>query len=186
MIAVYGDTICAWRHQCSWCLTQQLINYILCCLCRQRLRCSRGTLTAELKTGLRGLDLQLRQLNSYKMFITWVELNWSNFYFHRFWQKVKANFCSCDFAVWEVAASLICTEVILHIELKQSYSETLESVPAVFAKLSWKCHLFLSCCSAHAGKQWKPTIFHWFIYMLLRHDLFWWLVPERITFCFGV
>ena len=41
-----------------------------------------------------------------------------------------------------------CTEVILSIELKQSYCENLDSVSAVFAKLSWNFHLSLGCCSA--------------------------------------
>ena len=42
-----------------------------------------------------------------------------------------ANFCSCNFAVREAHASLArCIECILRIELKQSYCENLESVPA--------------------------------------------------------
>ena len=46
-----------------------------------------------------------------------------------------------------------CIEVILRIELKQSYCENLESVPAVFAKLSWNFHLSLCGCSALAGNR---------------------------------
>ena len=56
--------------------------------------------------------------------------------------------------MWEAPASLErCIEVILRIELKQSYCENLESVPAVFAKLSWNFHLSLCGCSALAGNQ---------------------------------
>ena len=51
-------------------------------------------------------------------------------------QNVMADFCSGDFAVWEAPASLkqcIEVQVILCIELEQSYCENLVSVPAVFA-----------------------------------------------------
>ena len=30
---------------------------------------------------------------------------------------------------------------------------------------------------------WKPTIYHRFVDILSRYDLFWWLVPEKIAFC---
>ena len=67
-------------------------------------------------------------------------------------QNVMNKFCICDFAVWEAPASLkLSIEVILQIELKQSYCEILESVPAVFAKLSWKFHQSLSCCISLPG-----------------------------------
>ena len=46
-----------------------------------------------------------------------------------------------------------CIEVILSIELKQNYCEILESVPAVFAKLSWNFYHSLSSCSALAGNR---------------------------------
>ena len=46
-----------------------------------------------------------------------------------------ANFADVIFSVWEALVSLEpCIEVILSKELKQSYCEILESVPAVFAK----------------------------------------------------
>ena len=65
-----------------------------------------------------------------------------------------AHGADVNFSVWEASASLeLCIEVILHIELKQSYCENLESVPAVFAKLSWNFHLSLSGCSAFAGNR---------------------------------
>ena len=95
-------------------------------------------------------------------------------------QNSMADFCSCDFAVREVLAFLQqCFEFILSIELKQSYCEMFDSVPAVFAKLSWNFHLSLSCCSPLAG----PTIYHRFVDILSRYALFWWLVPENIAFC---
>ena len=69
-------------------------------------------------------------------------------------QNVMTEFCSCDFAVWEAPASLkLCIEVILCTELKQGYCKILESVPAVFVKLSWNFHLSLSGCSALAGNR---------------------------------
>ena len=53
-----------------------------------------------------------------------------------------ANFADVKFSVWEAPASLEqCIEVILRIELTQIYCENLESVPAVFAKLNFICHL---------------------------------------------
>ena len=59
--------------------------------------------------------------------------------------ETVTEFCSGDFAVWEAPASLKqSNEVILHIELKQSYCEILESVPAVFAKLSDDLEIFVS------------------------------------------
>ena len=68
--------------------------------------------------------------------------------------KCNGLFCSGDFAVWEAPASLQrCIEVILRIELKQSYCEILESVPAVLAKLSWNFHPSLSCCRALAKNR---------------------------------
>ena len=64
-----------------------------------------------------------------------------------------------NFSVWVAPASLErCIEVILRIELKQSYCENLESVPAVFAKLSWNFHLSLSGCSALAGNRQYITV----------------------------
>ena len=53
-----------------------------------------------------------------------------------------ANFFSGDFAVQEAPASLkrsieVILHCLLHIEMKQSYFEILELVPAVSAKLSW-------------------------------------------------
>ena len=60
-----------------------------------------------------------------------------------------------------------CIEVVLHIALKQSYCEILESVPAVFAKLSWNFHLSLSCCSALAG-NWQ--------YITGFVDLWYWIL----------
>ena len=60
--------------------------------------------------------------------------------------------------MWEAPASLKRSiEVILCIELKQSYCEILESVPAVFAKLSWNFHPSLSNCSALAGNRQHMT-----------------------------
>ena len=56
--------------------------------------------------------------------------------------------------VWEALASLErCSEVILRIELKQSHCEILESVPAVFAKLSWNFHPSLNGYSDLAGNR---------------------------------
>ena len=72
----------------------------------------------------------------------------------QFWQNVMAYFCSNDFAVWQVHAVLKQSiEVILSILLKQSHCENLESVPAVFAKLSWNFHPSLCGCSALAGNR---------------------------------
>ena len=69
-------------------------------------------------------------------------------------QNVMTEFCSCDFAVWEAPASLkLSIEVILCIKLKQSYCEILESVPAVFGKLSWNFRPSLSVCSSLAGNR---------------------------------
>ena len=49
-----------------------------------------------------------------------------------------ADSADVNFSVWEAPASLEwCIEVVIRIELKQCYCENLESVPAVFAKLSW-------------------------------------------------
>ena len=77
----------------------------------------------------------------------------------QFWQNVMAYFCSNDFAVWQVHAVLKQSiEVILSILLKQSHCENLESVPAVFAKLSWNFHLSPCCCSALAGNQQYITV----------------------------
>ena len=65
-----------------------------------------------------------------------------------------ANFPDVNLWVCEAPASLEqCTEVILCKELKQSYCEILESVPAVFAKLSWNFHPSLCGCSALAGNR---------------------------------
>ena len=69
-------------------------------------------------------------------------------------QNVMAEFFSSDFAVWEAPASLKWSiEVILRIELKQSYCEILESVPAAFGKLSWNFRPSLSFCSSLAGNR---------------------------------
>ena len=69
-------------------------------------------------------------------------------------QNVMNKFCICDFAVWEAPASLkLSIEVILCIKLKQSYCEILESVPAVFGKLSWNFRPSLSVCSSLAGNR---------------------------------
>ena len=69
-------------------------------------------------------------------------------------QNVMAKFCSGDFSVWEAPASLKWSiEVILCIELKQSYCEILESVPAAFGRLSWNFRLSLSFCSSLAGNR---------------------------------
>ena len=70
------------------------------------------------------------------------------------WSLANGCFCSGDFAAWEAPASLqLCIEFIACLELKQSYCENLESIPAVFAKLSWNFHLSLSGCSAFAGNR---------------------------------
>ena len=93
------------------------------------------------------------------------------------------KFISSDFVVWEATASLKQSiEVILCIELKQSYCEILESVPAVFAKLSWNFRPSLNVCSSLAG-NWQYIIYHLFVDILSRHDLFWWPVPEKIAIC---
>ena len=56
--------------------------------------------------------------------------------------------------MWEAPASLQqCIEVILRIEVKQSYCEILGSVPAVLAKLSRNFNPSLSCCRALAKSQ---------------------------------
>ena len=56
-----------------------------------------------------------------------VELNWSDL-ISQFLANVMANFCSGDFLVWEAPVSLKqCIEVILGLELKQSYCYILES-----------------------------------------------------------
>ena len=76
------------------------------------------------------------------------------FFLLRFWQNAIDDSADVDFSVWEAPASLKrCIVVILRIKLKQSYCEKLESVPAVFPKLSWNFHLSLSCCSALAGNR---------------------------------
>ena len=66
------------------------------------------------------------------------------FYFFAIFQvtaivaKCNGLFCSYDFAVWQAHAFLKQSiEVILSIELKQSYCENLESVSAVLSKISW-------------------------------------------------
>ena len=65
-----------------------------------------------------------------------------------------ANFCSVNFAVCKAFASLKqCIEVILHIELKQSYCEIWEWVATVLAKLSLNFLLSLGYCSSLAGNQ---------------------------------
>ena len=72
----------------------------------------------------------------------------------QFWQNAMADFCSYDFAVWQVHAVLKRSiEIILRIELKQSHFENLESVPAVFAKWSWNFHPSPCGCSALAGNR---------------------------------
>ena len=90
--------------------------------------------------------------------------------------------------MWEAPASLKrCIEVILCIELKQSYCEILESVPAVFAKLSWNFHPSLSNCSALAGNRqhmtgrdmtcdniWPVEIWPGRDMTWSRYDLLWW------------
>ena len=69
-------------------------------------------------------------------------------------QNIMTKFCRSDFAVWEAPASLKRSiEVILRIKLKQSYCEILESVPAVFGKLSWNFRPSLSVCSSLAGNR---------------------------------
>ena len=75
-------------------------------------------------------------------------------------QNVMAEFLSGDFAVWEAPASLKRSiEVILRIKLKQSYCEILESVPAVFGKLSWNFRPSLSVCSSLAENRQYITCF---------------------------
>ena len=100
------------------------------------------------------------------------------------YQNAMADFRSGDFAVWEAHALLKwCIEVILCIELKQSYFEILQSVPAVCAGTdcsSLEKKPSLSSCRALSGKQWKPTIYHyWSIYYgdMTCFDVcpFWWL-----------
>ena len=86
-----------------------------------------------------------------------------------------ADSADVNFSVWEAPASLErCIVVMLSIELKQSYCKNLESVPAVFAKLSWNFHLSLQC------PCWKPTTYRWFVDTFSRYYLFWWLVSEKI------
>ena len=68
----------------------------------------------------------------------------------------------------------------------QSYCENLESVPAVIIKCSSICKVILKFLSFTLQLQcpcWKQTIYHWFVYILSRYALFWWLVPEKIAFC---
>ena len=89
----------------------------------------------------------------------------SDFHFLRFWQNAMAYFAAVNFSVWEAPASLQrCIEVNLHIELKQSYCENLESVLSVFAKLSWNFHLSPRGCSALAENRQYITdlsIYYW-------------------------
>ena len=76
-----------------------------------------------------------------------------------------ADFADVHVSVWEAPASLKqCIEVILRKELKQSYCEILESLPAVFAKLFWNFHPSLSGCGALAGNRQYITglsIYYW-------------------------
>ena len=62
--------------------------------------------------------------------------------------------------MWEARASLNrCIEVIHSKELKQNYCDhdIYESVPAVFAKLSWNFHPSLSSCSTLAANRQSIT-----------------------------
>ena len=95
--------------------------------------------------------------------------------------KCDGWFCRCDFSVWEAPASLKrCLEVILRVELKQSYFEILELVPAVFAKLSWNFNPSLSCCSGLVETDIISPVGRY----LSWYDLFWWLVSEKIMIAF--
>ena len=106
----------------------------------------------DFKVWTYNLDNSTQTHLSRQFYLCWLKLVW--FEFIRFWQNVMANFCICEFAVWEALASLKqCAEVIHSIELKQSYCEILESVPAVFATLSWIFQQSLSSCSALAGNR---------------------------------
>ena len=89
------------------------------------------------KLTLRGTDLWLGYLNSNKFFY----LSWSNFNFSDFgkmelpiWQRW---FCCVGSSCITEAMHWSPTTVILGTEWKNGYSEKLESVPLLFAKLSW-------------------------------------------------
>ena len=119
------------------------------------------------------IDLSLHCWAQYWRFgpTTWItQQNWSNFNLAKCNDRVlQWWFCSV-----KASASLKWSiEVILCIELKQSYCEILESVPAVFGNLSWNFRPSLSVCSSFAGNHQYIT----------GYDLFWWLVSEKIVIC---
>ena len=70
------------------------------------------------------------------------------------WPIFAGMISQCDCALWQVHAVLKQSiEVILRVELKESHCENLESIPAVFANLSWNFHLSPCGCSALAGNR---------------------------------
>ena len=92
------------------------------------------------------------------------------------WLILQLWFCS----VGSPPASLqLCIEVIIHIELKQGYCEILspnlqflQSYLEIFI-----CHL-ASAVPLLESDNISPVCRY-----IMRYDLFWWLVPEKIGFC---
>ena len=106
-----------------------------------------------LGSGTAAIMIQQRSAKTLEKSLILISQTW-----HKVWRNGMAEFCSGDFEVWEVPASLKrCIEVILRIELKQGYYEILESVLAVLAKLSWNFHPSLSGGSALAKNRQRIT-----------------------------
>ena len=96
------------------------------------------------------IDLSLHCWAQYRRFgpTTWItQHNWSDFNLAKCNDWVLQQWF-CRFALLKQSI-----EVIHHIELKQSYCEIWESVPAVFGKLSWNFRPSLSVCSSLAGNR---------------------------------
>ena len=97
----------------------------------------------------------------------------------RFWQIVLAAFCSSEFAVWEAPASLkLSIEVIICLELKQSYCEILESVPSM-CKVILKFSCYLDAAVPLLETDNLPPVFD----ISLKYALFWFLVLKKNSCC---
>ena len=116
------------------------------------------------------------QLFPFIQFITGVDLKWSNFNSERIefliWQR------------WFCSVGSPCIAEAIH------WSQPLHKVEKL---LSWKfgvsvfcfCKVILKTSSVTKQLQClccQPTIYRWFVNILPRYDLFWWLVPEKIAF----
>ena len=108
-----------------------------------------------------------------------IDLQWSNFILERMelpiWQRwfcIVGSPCIAEAINW--SQPLHTVEKLLFWKfgvsvLKFCLCKVILRISSVIKRL--QC----LCC--------QPTIYHLFVDILPRYDLFWWLVPEKISFC---